>query len=126
MSQCKFFNISAEQVILGTCILNNTFLIRVADILEEKHFYFPEHQAIWRHFVDVANEAVADQVTLNSFFAANEEIKKVGGANNLAGLIGAASSIVDIRDYAKTVFQLWQKMELEKLLTRSLEELEGK
>ena len=124
--QSRFSNVAAEQVILGTCILNNAFLIRVADILEEKHFYFPEHQAIWRHFVDVANEAVADQVTLNSFFAANEEIKKVGGANYLAGLIGAASSIVDIRDYAKTVIQLWQKRELETLLTRSLEELEGK
>jgi replicative DNA helicase len=124
--QSRFSNVAAEQTILGTIIYNNAYLIRLADILEEKHFYFPEHQAIWRHFVDVANEAVADQVTLNSFFAANEEIKKVGGSNYLAGLIGAASSIVDIRDYAKTVIQLWQKRELETLLTRSLEELEGK
>lgn len=124
--QSRFSNQAAEQTILGTIIYNNAYLIRIADILEEKHFYFPEHQAIWRHFVDVANEAVADQVTLNSFFAVNEEIKKVGGANYLAGLLGAASSIVDIRDYAKTVIQLWQKRELETLLTRSLEELEGK
>jgi replicative DNA helicase len=124
--QSRFSNQAAEQTILGTIIYNNAYLIRIADILEEKHFYFPEHQAIWRHFVDVANEAVADQVTLNSFFAADEEIKKVGGANYLAGLLGAASSIVDIRDYAKTVIQLWQKRELETLLTRSLEELEGK
>ena len=124
--QSRFSNQAAEQTILGTIIYNNAYLARVADILEEKHFYFPEHQAIWRHFVDVANEAVADQVTLNSFFAVNEEIKKVGGANYLAGLLGAASSIIDIRDYAKTVIQLWQKRELETLLTRSLEELEGK
>lgn len=124
--QSKFSNLAAEQAILGTVIYNNAYLIRVADILEEKHFYFPEHQAVWKHFVDVANETVADQVTLRSFFDLNEGTKKVGGASYLVGLLGAASSIIDIRDYAKTVIQLWQKRELEMLLTRSLEELDEK
>ena len=67
--QSRFSNQLAEQSILGTIILNNAYVMSVADILEEKHFFFPEHQAIWRHFLDVAKEMVADKVTLKNFVA---------------------------------------------------------
>tara|TARA_R110000868_G_scaffold17344_1_gene76378 strand:- start:42557 stop:43861 length:1305 start_codon:yes stop_codon:yes gene_type:complete len=124
--QSRFSNQLAEQSILGTIILNNAYVMSVADILEEKHFFFPEHQAIWRHFLDVAKEMVADKVTLKNFFEENEDLKNAGGVTYLSHLLSAANAMVDIRDYARTVIHLWQKRELEMLLTRSLEDLDDK
>ena len=39
-------NQEAEQIILGTAIMNNSLLLNVADILESKHFSYIEHQEI--------------------------------------------------------------------------------
>jgi len=36
----KYENIEAEQVIIGSAIMNNSLLLNIADILEEKHFYY--------------------------------------------------------------------------------------
>lgn len=122
--ETKFFDTEAEQCVLGSVILNNIYIARVADILEEKHFYHPEHQAIWARIVEVAKESVVDQVTLKEFFANSEATKPSGGALYLSTLLGAASSIIDFRDYAKLIREFWKKRELESLLKISLQDLE--
>ena len=66
----EFFNEEAEKAILGTAIQNNVYLLRVSDFLEEKHFYFDEHKAIWRKFVEVARDMTANSITLQNFFKA--------------------------------------------------------
>lgn len=109
----ELFNIDAEQSILGTIILNNEYLRRVEDILEAKHFYEPAHQAIFARILEVRqDQIVANQVTLKNFFDGNEFIKATGGALYLSTLLSEASSIIDIRDYAFLVVELWRKREL--------------
>jgi replicative DNA helicase len=41
-----FFNLEAEEVLLGTIILNNNQITKVDDILEAKHFYRLENSKI--------------------------------------------------------------------------------
>ena len=122
----QFFNSQAEMAILGTCILNNAYLAKIADLIEEKHFYYEENKVTWNRFVEVANEMTADEVTLGNFFETNEILKEAGGQIYLQNLLSEASVMIDIRDYAKTIIGLWQKRELQKLLTQSLESLNQK
>jgi len=126
LTTTKFENIEAEQSVLGAIIVNNFYLSRVADFLEEKHFYYPAHQAIWARIVEVAKESTANQVTLKEFFANSDTVKSNGGVDYLSTLLSAAYSVIDIRDYAREVVELWKKREIEALLVNSLNELEEK
>jgi len=125
-NQFEFYNEEAEKAILGTAIMNNAFLLRVSDFLEEKHFYFDEHKAIWKKFVEVARDMTANSITLQNFFQDSEILQAAGGANYLKTILTHASGVIDIRDYGRLVVELWQKREIEVLLKNSLEELKTK
>ena len=125
-NQVEFFNEEAEKAILGTAIQNNVYLLRVSDFLEEKHFYFDEHKAIWRKFVEVARDMTANSITLQNFFQDNEALQAAGGVAYLKEIMLHATGIIDIRDYGRVVVELWQKREIEILLKNSLEELKTK
>lgn len=122
----KFENIEAEQAVLGTVILNNFYISKVSDFLEKKHFYHLAHQEIWARIIEVIQESSANQVTLKEFFANSSAIKTYGGVTYLSTLLGAASSIIDIRDCAKEIVELWKKREIEILLIQSINELSEK
>jgi replicative DNA helicase len=110
----ELFNIEAEQVVLGTIILNNEYLNRVSEFLREEHFYEPSHQKIYSqilHNVEKVN-IVANQITLKQFFENDESIKAIGGAFYLSTLLGNASAIVDISHYARLIHDLALKREL--------------
>jgi replicative DNA helicase len=122
----NFLNTQAEQIILGTCIQNNAHFAKVADILEPKYFYHLAHQEIWRHFIEIASDMNANHITLAEFFENDERIKELGGKKYLSAILGEASSILNIRELAQVLIELWQKRELESLLLESLEKLRQK
>ncbi len=114
LSRKELFNIEAEQAILGTIILNNEYLSRVAEFLVAEHFYEPAHQKIFLqiiHNVEKIN-IVANQVTLKQFFESEPEIKAHGGALYLSTLLAAASAIIDIADYGRLIHDLAMKRKL--------------
>lgn len=119
----EYQNLHAEQIILGTIILNNEHLRLVADLLEVKHFALEAHGEIYKYILESICEIRADKITLTDFFKNNEEIKEVGGIEYLGVLASQASMIVSIRDYAKKVVELWQKREMQNLLADSIEDL---
>lgn len=122
----NFSNVQAEQIIIGTCIQNNAHFARVADILEPKHFCYLAHQDIWRNFIEIANDMNANHITLAEFFENNERIKELGGKKYLSAILGEASSILNIRELAQVLIELWQKRELENFLLNSIENLKHK
>ena len=122
----ELFNLQAEQSILGTIILNNEYLRRVEDILETKHFYFAENLAIYERIIAIKkDDIVANQITLQTFFNSNDLIKEAGGQKYLSALLSEASGIIDIRDYAITIVELWRKRELLTALEEIKEGLES-
>lgn len=122
----ELYNLEAEQVILGTAIINNMHLLRVADFIEEKHFYFEENKAVFNRFIEVAQDSIADQVTLKDFFINNETLKQAGGVNYLNQLISQATGVIDIRDYGFLLVELWQKRQLSELLQMAISEIGSK
>lgn len=123
----KYENIEAEQVIIGSAIMNNSLLLNVADILEEKHFHYEEHKTIWREFIRIGKEGgTADPVTLKECLNNNISFKHLGGSKYLLTLMQLASGTADLRSYAKTLIKLWQKRELEILIEECKDNLQEK
>lgn len=113
-SRVELFHMQAEQIVLGTIILNNEYLNRVSEFLLPIHFYEPAHQKIFEQIIYNVEKTniVANQVTLKQFFENESSIKAIGGANYLATLLASASVIVDIANYAHIIHDLAVKREL--------------
>ena len=110
----ELYNPEAEQIILGTIILNNEYLNRVSEFLLPEHFYEPAHQKIYSqilHNIEKVN-ITANQVTLKQFFESEDTLKAAGGALYLSTLLASASMIVDIAQYARLIHDLALKREL--------------
>ncbi len=110
----ELFNIEAEQTILGTIIINNDYINRVADFLLPEHFYEPANKKIFEQISHTINKVniIANQVTLKQFFENDPIIKAVGGSAYLSTLLSRATGVIDIADYAKLVYDLALKREL--------------
>lgn len=119
----EYFNIEAEQTILGSIIVNNIYFARAADFVKKEHFYEPANQEIWARLESTITNGRADQITLKNFFINNDIIQTVGGLAYMATLLSRASGVIDIRDYAKEVVELWQKRKFVSLFDQSVLEL---
>tara|TARA_Y100000389_G_scaffold101339_1_gene98113 strand:- start:7638 stop:9092 length:1455 start_codon:yes stop_codon:yes gene_type:complete len=110
----ELYNLEAEQVILGTIIMNNDYLNRVSEFLLDEHFYEPAHQKIYDEIIHIVGNMniVANNVTLKQFFSENADISGIGGMKYMAVLMDKATGIVDIADYAKLIYDLYLKRNL--------------
>lgn len=124
----EFYNIEAEQVILGSIIMQNIWFSSVSDLLKSEHFYEKTHQAIWDKIEETIGKqgSYIDQVLLRDFCINNDMIKSAGGNSYLNTLLIRASGTIDIRHYAKIIVELWQKRKFIELSEQSILELRNK
>jgi replicative DNA helicase len=100
-------NIQAEQILLGVFLSNNEHLNKVSDFLRQEHFFEPIHQKIFEAIeICVEKGLIATPITLKNKFDQEESLKEIGGAEYLIKLTSLATTIVNIIDYAKTVYDL--------------------
>jgi len=110
----NLYNIEAEQTVLGVIILNNEYFDSINEIIKKESFYEPIHSVIYEHIVYVLKEkkTVLDSITLKIFFNTNETLKSIGGDKYLSILLSMGAGIVDIKDYAKLINDLYRKRRL--------------
>lgn len=100
-------NIQAEQILLGTFLNNNEHLNKVSDFLQAEHFFEPVHQKIFAAISTCIEKGlIATPITLKNKFDKDESLKEIGGAEYLVKLVSLATTIINIIDYAKTVYDL--------------------
>jgi len=122
-----FFNLEAEQVILGAVILNNDYLRAVEDILTPESFYEPAHQEIFERIVKLkSDEMLADRVSLKQFFDTNERVKAIGGARYILTLLAEAGAVINIREYAFLIRDNYSKRKISMLLNEAAASLADK
>lgn len=100
-------NAIAEQSVLGAILVNNDMINRVADFLLSEHFYEPVHQRIYaaiQTFMD--RGLIATPVTLKNYFDKDAALAEAGGAEYLARLAGLATTIINITDYGRIIYDL--------------------
>lgn len=114
MQKTDLFNQEAEQVILGSIIMNNEYIHRISEFLLPEHFYEPAHQKIYSQILHNVNKVniIANEITLKQFFDNNETIATFGGSLYLSTLLSRATGIIDILDYAHLIYDLSLKREL--------------
>lgn len=109
-------NVQAEQALLGAIFINNEAFHRVSEFLEPKHFYEPAHQKIYELFqIIVGAGKAATPVTLKSSLPDDAEVAGLPIASYLARLAGAATSILNARDYGEIVRADFDRRELQRI-----------
>jgi replicative DNA helicase len=101
------YNILAEQMLLGVFLTNNEAVNKVSDFLLEEHFYEPVHQRIFaaiHKFIE--RGVIANPITLKNHFDKDSALSDIGGAEYLVKLAGLATTIINVADYARTIYDL--------------------
>ena len=100
-------NMEAEQALLGAILTNNEAANKVNDFLRDEHFLVPVHQRIYAAAMKLIERGqIANPVTLKQYFEMDDSLADVGGAQYLARLAGAATTIINVEHYARSIFDL--------------------
>jgi len=106
-------NQEAEQGLLGALLVNNNAYEKVSDLLNPEHFFLPVHQRIYTAISQfIERGQTASPVTLKGYFEKDEDLSELGGGAYLADLAGSVISIINVRDYAETIYELFMRREL--------------
>jgi replicative DNA helicase len=102
----RFFNVEAEQQLLGMILTNNGALDLVADILTPELFFDPVHSRIYRISVErIGKGHLVSPVALKTVMEGDPGLAGLGGPAYLARLAGAAISAHAARDYARLIVE---------------------
>jgi replicative DNA helicase len=100
-------NVLAEQMLLGAVLSNNELINKVSDFLLTEHFFEPVHQRIYEAInIFIDRGVIASPVTLKNYFDKDQALTEVGGAVYLAKLAGLATTIINVVDYGKIIYDL--------------------
>jgi replicative DNA helicase len=101
-------NIEAEQGLLGAILINNEAMDRVSAFLEPVHFFDPLHGQIYETAAKMIQAGKqATPITLKTFFDTAEPIDQHLTVPQYLGRLAAnATSIINVEDYGRTVYDL--------------------
>ena len=102
-----------EEAVLGACLLERQKLMEVFDKLSERHFYYPEHRAIWRSIdILVKGGTAVDLLTVNNDLRNRNELDEAGGSYYLAQLTNKLASAANLEYYTRILSQKFIQREL--------------
>ena len=106
-------NIEAEQALLGAILVNNEACDRVSSFLDPSHFFEAVHARIYEAAATLIRAGkLASPVTLKTYFERDETLKEIGGAQYLARLAAAATTIINAEEYGRAIYELAQRRKL--------------
>jgi replicative DNA helicase len=106
-------NIEAEQALLGAILLNNDALDRLGDKFSADHFHEPLHGRIFAAIQSgVLGGMRVTPVTLAPLFTADAPVGAITIPQYLGRLAANATSVINARDYAATVYDMWTRRQL--------------
>lgn len=109
-------NIELEQALIGAVFVNNQALDHVGDLAPE-HFYEPLHQRIFDGCLALYRDGKeASPITIRDILPAEHKIGALTVSQYLARLAGAATTIINAKDYAETIRVLWMIRESQSVL----------
>ena len=106
-------NMEAEQGLLGALLIDNRALEKFADFLKPAHFFVPAHQRIYEAILKLTDRSqTASPVTLKGYFEQDQDLAHIGGAEYLAELAAGVVSVVNAKDYARAIYDLFLRREM--------------
>ena len=106
-------NLEAEQALLGAILANNAAYERVSDFLSPEHFGDKVHGRIYETCGKLIERGqIANAIQLKNFFDQEESLEDVGGATYLAKLQSSYVTIINAKDYGRTIHDLFLRRQL--------------
>ena len=108
------YDIEVEQALLGAILVDNQAIERVTAILKAEDFYDPLHQQIYEIAAKlITSGKQATPITLRTFFERSEPIDAGLTVPQYLGRLAAnAATIINARDYGRTVHDLATRRQL--------------
>lgn len=112
-SAASLRNLEAEQALLGTVLMRNAALEKVARYLRPEHFADPANGKVFKVMADLIGQGrLADVFTLKSIFENDGELAAIGGVGYLARLAGSAITVINAEDYGRTIYDCHLRRQL--------------
>ena len=107
-------NLEAEMALLGAILAHNTALDKVSHFLKPDHFSEGLHARIYDTLVEMIGRGrQVTPVTLVTFFKDDEAIVELGGPAAYFGKLAAmAAPIINVAEYAQTIYELARRRAL--------------
>ncbi len=97
-------NIEAEQCVLGSILLRQGAIDKIADLLKPDDFYKPTHQSIYGAMLSLFQKSEPlDIITITNCLKDGHKLDEVGGPAYLSGLTDIVPVSANIAYYAKIV-----------------------
>ena len=98
---------------MGALLVDNRGIEKMGDHVRAEHFFMPAHQRIFTAIQKLIDRGqTASPVTLKNYFETDEDLSDVGGAEYLADLAASVVNVINIGDYASTIYDLHLRREL--------------
>jgi replicative DNA helicase len=97
-------NIEAEKSVLGSILIDEEAIYKVAEILNVDNFYKQEHKEIYECIIELYNERNAiDALTLSDKLKKKNVYKKIGGSKYLSELVAIVPTSAHVEEYAQLI-----------------------
>lgn len=114
---------NAEKSVLGGMLIDANAVNNVAEILQPKHFYYPEHARIYEAILTLFDKSKPiDVVTLAAQLKEEGQLKKVGGSSFLSDLIETVPTSAYVKSYAEIVKDSYVKRKLITMASQLVEQ----
>src|ERR1700735_4593142 len=108
-------NLEAEQALLGAVLINNDAFDRVSDFLKPEHFAHELHRRIFEIVGQLIRAGkLASPITIKTFLG-EHDLGGVTVPQYLSRLVAEATTIINAKDYGRTIHDLAQRRELIKI-----------
>ena len=98
-------NLEAEQAVLAAVLMDNRALERVSEFLQPEHFSHPAHQEIYKLALhQFAIGVPFDIITAKNYLDQQGTLESVGGVDYLAQLASAGTTVVNVEQYGRIVY----------------------
>lgn len=106
-------NVEAEQALLGALLVNNRAYEQVSDFLRVEHFAEAAHSRIYESIgKQLERGQEANPHTLRFYFEHDETFAELGGHAYLDRLAASAITVINARDYGRTIHDLYLRRQL--------------
>lgn len=99
-------NLEAEESVLGSIIIDNNALMKIADIISAEDFYLPKHRYIYEAILDLYDQnAPIDILSLANRLEEKKLLDEIGGVSFLTSLVNKTPTSAHITHYANIIHQ---------------------
>jgi replicative DNA helicase len=106
-------NVEAEEVLLGSILLDPEAITRVADLLRVDAFYMSAHREIYRTVLMLHGQGKpTDLTTVAAWLKDKNKLEEIGGQSRLAQLVDRTITTANVDQYAELVMEKFLRRQL--------------